>query len=84
MNRARFAVAAALDQCARAERLLEDTEAVLFQAEAAAVAALVHRAAGNTAEAEGAHARAEAISTAKGTVATPPWIASLPSVRMPR
>lgn len=74
---------AAVEQSVRAERVLEDTEAVLFQTEAAAVAFLAHRAAGNTAEAAVARQRATAIAALKGTAAMPPWVASLPFVHMP-
>jgi hypothetical protein len=67
----------------RAERLFEETEAVLFQIEAAAVAALAHGAAGDNEEADAARARAAALAAAKGTAATGRWLASLPSVRAP-
>jgi class 3 adenylate cyclase/tetratricopeptide (TPR) repeat protein len=74
---------AAVEQSVRAETAFEDTEAVLFQAEAAAVAALAHEAAGNSDEAAAARERAAVIAAAKGTTAMPPWVASLPSVHMP-
>jgi tetratricopeptide (TPR) repeat protein len=76
-------VDAALEHAVRAERLLEDTEAVLFQVEAAAVSALVHSAAGDAGEAAAARERAAAIAGAKGTAATPAWVASLPSLQLP-
>jgi class 3 adenylate cyclase len=80
---ARGDTTAALEQAMRAERLFEETEAVLFQIEAAAVAALAHGAAGDNEEADAARARAAALAAAKGTAATGQWLASLPSVRAP-
>ena len=73
----------AVEQAVRAERELEDTEAVLFQVEAAAVASLAHRAAGHTAEAAAAVQRATAIAALKDTAAIAPWVSSLPLVHMP-